>query len=119
MGSKNATLAEKEQLEEIKEMHEPTKAELDAVKGLDFDHTAKLVTSLRQRVKAMVLKLDEDVKSTSEKIGTKFYQLDADGDGIISADKRKLEAGELEAIIKTFDVTKDGRIDLEDVHEIA
>ena len=33
--------------------------------------------------------------------------------------KRSLEAGELDAIIKTFDVTKDGSIDLEDVHDIA
>ena len=87
--------------------------------------TAKSVTALRSRLKAMVLKLDADVQKTSEKIGSKFSTLDADGDGLITADdikvaiqtrlNRTLEAGELEAIIKTFDVNKDGKIDLEEV----
>ena len=46
---------EKGQLEEIKEMYEATKAELDTVKDLSTaSHTAKLVTTLRARVKSMV-----------------------------------------------------------------
>ena len=130
MGSKNATEAEKEKLEEIKEVYEMTKADLDQVnEHNEVSRTARAVTGLRARVKNLVLRLDGDVQKAAEKIGNKFHQLDADGDGIITEDEirmaietrltRKLEAGELAAVIKTFDVTKDGKIDLGDVHDIA
>jgi len=107
-----------------------TKADLDQVnEHNEVSRTARAVTGLRARVKNLVLRLDEDVQKAAEKIGNKFHQLDADGDGIITEDEirmaietrltRKLEAGELAAVIKTFDVTKDGKIDLGDVHDIA
>jgi len=113
MGSKNATEAEKEKLEEIKEQYEMTKAELDQVNELNqVSRTASAVTSLRARVKNLVLKLDADVEKAAEKIGSKFHQLDADGDGIISEDeirraietrlKRNLEACALHTYVYTY-----------------
>mmetsp|Transcript_32453 Transcript_32453/g.50548 ORF Transcript_32453/g.50548 Transcript_32453/m.50548 type:complete len:177 (+) Transcript_32453:398-928(+) len=77
----------------------------------------------------MISRLEKDVEEASGVIGDKFRLIDKDGDGVFSEEElrdafkkvlnRNLESGQLEAIIKELDVTRDGFIDMTDVEHVA